>query len=287
MTLAGNKVYAFGSLASAEFGKVFHTKTQRWKRLSSRPILHRLNHAAALADDKIYLYGGRPRNDPAGFLQEMVEYDIVEDVYNVVSTSSAGPGFLSSMSAVFAEYTREILVFGGCVLDLDAYPAAQLSNRTHAFKVDSQSWREVPSRGPVPEPRKHHGACILGRKMYIYGGRQGLRERCDLWIADLSNMAWLTWSVVLQMPMPLVSNCSLDSFNGHLILYGGVGVEDTANAGLNVYFTQDRSWRSESSQQVTVQGRCPRVLGRQTNVKLHDSLLYFTADGVFLLSQAE
>ena len=215
---------------------------------------------------------------------EMMEYDILQDEFSFIGSSALeSPGAKRSLSAAFAEHSRDILVFGGRIPD--TFP--RFCNRIHAFNIDRKAWRELKCGGSRPQARKDHASVIVGQKWYIFGGNRGSRQAFnDLWVADLSNLSKVIWSrLPHDILLPDVSQVSLNYMQGRLVLFGGWrrAVEQPLNE-VFVFSTREKIWKSRAG---TVQGDKPQHKGRQLSVHFQKEILYFTTYGEFMLSQDE
>mmetsp|Transcript_40242 Transcript_40242/g.93582 ORF Transcript_40242/g.93582 Transcript_40242/m.93582 type:complete len:256 (-) Transcript_40242:80-847(-) len=55
------------------------------------------------------------------------------------------------------------------------------SSSSSSSAISTSRWQLRRPAGPLPQPRDHHGAAVLGSELYIYGGRVGAgREGADV-----------------------------------------------------------------------------------------------------------
>ena len=174
-TLVGHRVYFF----APSLGRLLYLhdlNTLKWQSVSLPGIESRYSHATELADDKIYLFGGR--SNVHTMFRDSIEFDIVPRTARLFY-ASGGPGQRRSMTAVWIPWRREIIYFGGIK------PSGKRCNDTFALNVDSISWTKLLMKGKLPRERTGHDAVRFGQRMYVYGGyTTNGRYLDDLQIAD-------------------------------------------------------------------------------------------------------
>mmetsp|Transcript_10009 Transcript_10009/g.37350 ORF Transcript_10009/g.37350 Transcript_10009/m.37350 type:complete len:925 (+) Transcript_10009:969-3743(+) len=90
-------------------------------------------------------------------------------------------------SNVWNEESQQYLyVFGGL---LDAQHQVS-SNQMYAFSVKEQKWRRIQQKGHIPKPRHDHSMCVVGGKMFLFGGTNSEEYYKDLLEFDLSSNTW-------------------------------------------------------------------------------------------------
>lgn len=269
--LVGDSVY----WATAGAGLwVFSRRSLRWNH--HRKYLRGLTrlHVAELANDKIYYFYG-------DHIPIIVEYDIVRARSKGITTFKKGPLGREFMSTVFAPWRKEIITFGGFVR------RGGRSNETHGLNIESRTWTKLKLRGKQPEPRTVHAAALRGTKMYIFGGfTTGDRLLSDLWVAELGNFCAPYWSrpqIEGLTPAPR-SLAALNNLNGVLVLFGGYP-EERRQTELQTYLAEENWWYESSGSTVEVHGEPPERSGDLLGVTTSEGILYFTTEGIFLLSR--
>ena len=273
VTLLGGKVYWAGGSGVLT---AFSFDNLRWQTLGKPLLGISMTHVAELADEKIYFYGGVGST-------ALVEYDTVLGAAREVETARTGPSGRRWMTAVFAPWRREIIYFGGI-----HRAGESRMNDTHAFNVDSQSWKELGLRGTPPQARTGHSAVIHEKKMYIYGGfNDDFEYLGDLWIAELSSLAAQTWSlVVTRGSLPTNRTvAALNNLNGRLVVFGGFCRDYNVRHAMSVFFPKTQEWKSRDGGEVRVAGSRPGDTTNHLSVTLSRGILYFTPSGIFLLSE--
>jgi hypothetical protein len=130
---------------------------------------------------------------------------------------------LSEHSAV--SYRDQVWVFGGNGPDGE-------SDELFRYDPATDSWAEVDTIGPGPEPREDHRAVVAGNRMLVFGGIRSpfFPETIDnVWELDLETLSWTRNtdlpSGLARMAVGAVPTDLSDGANHQVLLYGGV-VED-------------------------------------------------------------
>ena len=96
---------------------------------------------------------------------------------------------------------QELLVFGGWVsvgVSLfagisadDMESGGEFLNDLFALDVDKLEWRRITPKGTyLPEPRAGHTACVVGRRMLVFGGQTPTEPVNDLLEFNLDLCSW-------------------------------------------------------------------------------------------------
>ena len=282
-TLVGNRIYFFGGMWNA-FEAVLTLNPFGWREVFC-DVEERSDHVAGLVDDKIYIYGGAGSGFYDCFLDEIIEYDIINGDFREIECDNAVVGKRSSASMVYASWRRELIVFGG-VTNVDRF-AEHTMNDTAAFDVDRKCWRQIPIKGQVPHARAGHAAVLVSTNMYIYGGYTTEEQFLnDLWVADLRVNGPETWSTVRAVgntPVGRAIPC-FDRMRDLLILYGGFTRQANVERNLCVFNIRDKEWKRASTHEgIEVIGKKPRSALKHNGIKVSDGIVYVTPTGVFKL----
>ena len=271
--LVGRKVYCVNEGGSIH---LFDLQSREWTSL--QPILSTVTHwhAAQLADDKIFYFGG---NKP-------MEFDTVLGTARVLETVNKGAEGTIFLTAVFASWRSEIITFGGYSSQIE-----NRTNETHAFNVVTKKWRKFSFKGEQPTPRNAHGATVYGSKMYIYGGYDRNTQLLgDLWILELANFRPSVWSrpKTYGIAPDRCSSPTLNNLHGQLIVCGGsTGSTGNQFRYVQVFHVESNTWLDESSPQVVVDGNGPNPKKCYRGLDMHMGILYFTHKDVYVLSNIE
>ena len=280
-TLVGNSIYCFGGKYSEYFGAVLSLGASTWKILDVPVTIRtRAFHTAVLVDDKIYINGGEQEGQQ--YDTTMVEFDTVTEAYSHVETSAAGHRERTGASAVYTEWNRSIVYFGG----MEYGNAQPRRNDITIFSFYTLSWRPAIPKGQLPPPRSGHGATLDMFNMYVFGGFGGGKTFFnDLWIADLQYMPVVTWSLVECggfTPAGRITP-SLNKIGSFLLVLGGSSPAQVKDENAVLLYLERKEWAKVPSESVKLSGIGP--LARSYNaVKVTDGLQYLEAGGVYKLA---
>lgn len=271
-TLVGGRIYWTSILGKLH---IYSLKYNRW--LEGNETLPGVDETdvGVLCDDRIFFCGGMNR-------RSLIEYDTVLGESRQLQTVHAPPLDYEGMSAVFADWRREIVYFGGVSKGLEG----DHSNETYAFNVDNQGWTHLKMRGAHPEPRVDHQAVLLGTKMYVFGGfDQDDYYFDELWIADLFLSKHVFWSsprVTGAIPS-LQSPVSVNVYDGRLVVFGAKRYNNVEV----IYFLhpKESKWEDSLNSNIVVTGIPPTNTRYQKGVSTGSGIIYFTVSNVHSLSK--
>lgn len=135
---------------------------------------------------RLYLFGGQLENDVFAdlyyfelntFKSPKARWEVVEPVNNF------GPPPLTNHSV--AVHKTKMYVFGG------VYNNERVSNDLWCYDAAVNKWTQIPTTGAVPLPVNEHSSCIVGDKLFIYGGNDfsGVIYN-TLHVLDLRTFVW-------------------------------------------------------------------------------------------------
>lgn len=278
-TLVGNRIYCFGANNSNDFGAIFQIDSHTWTPLPAPEVsLDRYYHTAVLVEDKIYFHGGEIAST---HLDDLVEYDTVLSTFRQIYPHK-GNLKRSAGSAIFAPWRREIIFYAGI-----EYGGAPMRRNDATFlNVDTMTWSDTTTKGELPPPRSAHDASLDLYNMYIFGGYGGGNLYLnDLWVADLSTRFTMTWSKVVSTGLTPVgrSVLCLNKLGPMLVLFGGYGGYGNVREELELFVLKDKNWTKAPGEIAKLEGNLPFSHGYASE-NVNDSILYFTAKGVYKLS---
>ena len=154
----------------------------------------------------------------------------------------AAPAARSGHTAVAVESAvwggALVVVFGGLASSAGpAPPAAPASTQAGApgsgedrtqqrflgdvvvLHAESRAWFR-PAQAVGPGGRAFHAAAVLGRRMFVFGGRTGRRKHRDVWVLDTDS--W-QWSALATTNDPAARDFAgvVGVGPDHLVLFGG------------------------------------------------------------------
>uniref|UniRef100_A0A1A8GFI9 Multiple EGF-like-domains 8 n=1 Tax=Nothobranchius korthausae TaxID=1143690 RepID=A0A1A8GFI9_9TELE len=182
----GNMVIFGGELANGSLASdvwKYRPMEDDWQQLgfsSSRGAPKLANHAAAVVDSYLYVFGGRTEEDM--FSSTLYRFGLHGfGRWETVQPTGGKPPASAGHSMVFHNHSRTLLVYGG-----HRPTTARFSvrvNNTDVFHVDRRFWTSFRSRFPAAGPRERafHTATVIGNYMVVYGGNVHIHyqeEKC-------------------------------------------------------------------------------------------------------------
>lgn len=161
-----DKIYVFGGKNGDGYSNrlyEFNPATDAWKRLADMPEAKQTN--GEIVDGSLYVFGGYNGATSARI-----------DAYNIAQNSWSHVGDMSTgVSTHAATVSAEYIWLVGDYSDLSFI--AVYNTRTNEFKKLTSNMT----------PRRHAAAEVVGNKLYIYGGNNGVDVLNSLEVADISN----------------------------------------------------------------------------------------------------
>ncbi|HYZ45071.1 MAG TPA: kelch repeat-containing protein, partial [Xanthobacteraceae bacterium] len=232
-TAAGGKLYVLGGLGifpgwePKQMLWSFDPAGNEWTRLPNIPEgIHHPGFAAI--GEKLYSIGGFTIARPATGLPAWVPSKSVW-IYDTNAKSwSKGPDLPTPRGALTATaHENKIYAIGGAKNPTystpELRPTVPVENMasTEVLDIATGTWSAA---APMLTARNHHGASLIGGKIYVVGGRIG-----STFIIGLSNnvstnevydIAKNTWAAALGMPTPR-SGVGTAVLNGRMHVLGG------------------------------------------------------------------
>ena len=189
-----------------------------WERITQLPT-ERESFATAVVDNKIYLIGGtlsenrkkRPRG-PLG-LSTVEVYD------TQTNTWQRGVNMPTLRHGAKAAVVNGIIyVFGGYSAKDKKIVNMKFPTVVEAYDPQTDTWSR---KQDMPVPRIHFGLGVVAGKVYIIGGRTGVRE--PITRVDIYDPATDTWTTAPQMPVQ--RDLDFDSVavaNNRIYVIGGI-----------------------------------------------------------------
>ncbi|MFT7800605.1 multiple epidermal growth factor-like domains protein 8 [Arapaima gigas] len=198
------------------------------------------NHAAAVVDNYLYVFGGRTEEDM--FSSTLYRFALMREVWETVHPSGGKPPATAGHSMVFHAPSRTLLVYGG-----HRPTTARFSvrvNSTDIFHVDKRFWTSFRSRFPASGPRERafHSATVIGNYMVVYGGNVHIHyqeEKCydeEIFFYHLGCHQWVTLGESPMQRMPVRGRYShvATVMEGRVLLVAG-GYSGVARGDLLAY----------------------------------------------------
>lgn len=206
----GNMVIFGGELANGSLASdvwMYRPLQDDWQQHGfsySRGAPKLANHAAAVVDSYLYVFGGRTEEDM--FSSSLFRFGLHgSGRWEIVQSTGGKPPATAGHSMVFHSPSRTLLVYGG-----HRPTTARFSvrvNNTDVFHVDRRFWTSFRSRFPATGPRERafHSATVIGNYMVVYGGNVHIHyqeEKCydeEIFFYHLGCHQWVSagerWSL--------------------------------------------------------------------------------------------
>ena len=228
VTVVGSKVCLLGGLDLGAARRadyfVLDLVQKEWRHLPFREISQVFEsgvdlraHTGTLIDSRIVYIGGF-----VGFGEDQISdavfcFDIVLEEFRKVETYGNVRGSIASHTANVLPESDEIIVYGG-TFTKDSFPAHPL----YALNASSMTWTKLRWQGEAPTDRANHSACMLHRKLYIFGGfTEAGRVLNDMHVLDFSTQIPAFSRPHLPWTPEGRFGSAMFVFRGHIFLFGG------------------------------------------------------------------
>lgn len=135
---------------------------------------------------RLYLFGGQLENlvyDDLYFF-ELNTFKLPKAKWEIVEPqNNFKPPPLTNHSMLV--YKNKLYVFGG------VYNNEKVLNDLWCYDPTINKWMQVPTTGRNPPPTNEHSACVVGDRLFIYGGNDFSGIIYSLmYVLDLTNFSW-------------------------------------------------------------------------------------------------
>jgi len=226
-------------LTNADAIWTLDTVSSTWKseQTDNPNVGRRVGHTACF-DEKanvVYLYGGIKHEQ---WFSDVHKLNIKNMKWTKIEAIGKAPTRAYHSCTMDFE---ELLIFGGmCPTTMTNTDGC--SSELSIFSTESNSWYTPITTGEIPAGRSGHSACMLDRKLYIFGGWDTTQCFNDIHVLDLGIMNFVHQSTYGSVPSPRIWHASqLLSDNKRFCIYGGFnGVH--ALDDLFIFSSVDNSW---------------------------------------------
>lgn len=204
-----------GAQPDQSFGSVYHLSLDTFRLTKMQEELHpRYEHAAALHNSQIFVFGGA---DTSGNRNDLQKLDLV--CKKVIEDSGGEPPSPRTIHNVGFHEGR-LLVWGGG----DAGSAPVEDTALHSLCLETGKWSRFESVGDIPCSRHGHVVCCVGDKLYVHAGMTGPNILDDLHYTEISDLksdcAWTKQSTSGRQPVARAAHSSAPH-NQHFYIFGG------------------------------------------------------------------
>ena len=262
-TLVGSNIYVFGGCDShACFNDlyVFDADCMYWTAPECTgevpPVLRAMT--ATAVGKKVIIFGG---GDGPAYYNDVYVLDTLNLRYSKPKISGTHPSKRRAHTACL--YKHGIYIFGGG----DGVKALNDIWRLEVSDSKKMSWKLIspPSKsGGRPTARGYHTSNMVGSKLIIFGGSDGLECFRDVWVFDVDTQVWR--AVEIKVSFPRLSHTATIIGSYLFVIGGHDGVEYSSDVLLLNLVTMQWDKRK-------IYGTPPSGRGYHGTV-LHDSRLF-------------
>ena len=290
VTLVGSEIYVFGGISTARYVRTksifaFNVVLKRWRLIELPRVIAGLSnfslasHTATLVHDCIIFIGGIIGMVGDVRSRFVFQYDLVLEKFTEVETHG-NPKQLRVVyhSADALPESDNIIVFSG-----DMGGGNSNNHPLYTFNAITMTWIKQTWTGKVPVTRSLHATCMVGHRLYIFGGfTRRLEVLNDLHILDCSTRVPMFTELRLGWTPSGRYGTVLVQFQKMLFLFGGkssatqhsIEFKTDELVGFNL---ADQSWTEIPSWRV---GKRPSRRSNHKAVALKDKIVVFGGTNV-------
>ncbi|XP_060781038.1 kelch domain-containing protein 3 isoform X2 [Neoarius graeffei] len=234
----------------------------------------RVNHAAVAVGHKVYSFGGYCSGEDYETLRQIDVHIFNTGSHRWWTPKVTGtvPGARDGHSACVLN--RDMYIFGGYEQLADCF-----SNDIHKLDSITMCWSLIKATGTPARWRDFHSATIIGRKMFVFGGRADrfgpFHSNNEIYcnkikVFDTETNSWLNTPTNQIQPEGRRSHSAF-TYNGELYIFGGY------NARLDRHFNDLWKFNPEafSWKKVEPKGKFPCPRRRQCCCIVGDRIILF------------
>ncbi|XP_037499359.1 kelch domain-containing protein 3 isoform X1 [Rhipicephalus sanguineus] len=187
-------------------------------RLEGGP--RRVNHAAVAINGKVYSFGGYCTGE---------DYNTRKPIdVHVLNTVSLRWALVQTQShpddVPFQRYGHTVMAYGDYAYLWGGRNDDGACNILYRFDTNTLTWSRPKVCGHVPGARDGHSACVMGNRMYVFGGFEEQADRFsqDVHYLDLDTMLW-QYVPTRGQPPQWRDFHSASAIGGRMYVWGGRG----------------------------------------------------------------
>ncbi|KAL8205926.1 hypothetical protein R6Q57_009477 [Mikania cordata] len=203
----------------------------------------RYEHAAAVVEDKMYIFGG---NHSGRYLNDLQTLDLRNWTWSKVEVkaNSEDPVKVTPCAG------HSLIPWEGNKLISIAGHSKDASEviTVKAFDLQTYTWSTMKTYGKPPVSRGGQSVTLVGTNLVIFGGQDGNRTLLnDLHILDLETMTWDEIDTIGVSPSPRSDHVAAVHAERYLLIFGG-GTHATCFNDLHVLDLKTMEWSRPSQQ---------------------------------------
>lgn len=286
-----NKLYVFGGVRwlsdigeAAESNEilVFDADSHTLNKIVTGGQVPSSRSSATMAGvgSKLYVFGGLSRD--YGWLNDLYAFDTETKQWQNVAYEGTPPSPRDKLTCV--AMGTKILFFGGfgpvedTETDTSEPDQAQFGwfNDLFSFDTENCTWEKLtPSFTGCPTPRAAHGMCVVGSKLVIFGGRDSVGRKNDLYILDMETMEWISTQATGRQPEPR-SFHTCTAVGNRVVVFGGRSLDNAHFDDLHIFDTDTNEWLQPLSS-----GDKPSARGVHTATLVGDQFILYGGSSDF------
>ncbi|KAH9328495.1 hypothetical protein KI387_000603, partial [Taxus chinensis] len=209
--------------------------------VSGRRPKARYEHAAAVVQEKMYVFGG---NHNGRYLNDIQVIDLKYLTWSKIEAKMASDQAPLSPCAGHSliRWGNKLLAVAGHTKDPSDTVTVQ------CFDTETCTWSWFKSYGKAPIARGGQSVTLVGSNLVMFGGEDSKRTLLnDLNILDLETMTWDAIEAVGTPPSPRSDHTAAVHADKYLLIFGG-GSHSTCFNDLHVLDLQTMEWSQPKMQ---------------------------------------
>ena len=236
---SGDQVVIIGGANPSETFSDIHTldlSTLSWNMTTPSGFKARYEHVAFIPEslpDKIYvLLGANQENN----LDEIQCYHIPTEKWTTVKTTGSAPCPRTHHST--ATIGDNVYFFSGGKSGAEPVQDRQV----YCFNASNTTWQSLSISGDCPSPRHGHTICVIGSKLFCFGGMAGTKFYNDIHVIDIEKGSWSAPKVKKRcMPEARTAHAAV-AYGTAMYVFGGMNKEGMALDDLWKFDTTTLQW---------------------------------------------
>ncbi|KAI3701954.1 hypothetical protein L6452_27470 [Arctium lappa] len=203
----------------------------------------RYEHAAAVIDNRMYIFGG---NHNGRYLSDLQALDLHKWEWSKIEVkeNSEAPLKVAPCAghSLIAWEGNKLITIAGHTKD----PSELI--QVKAFDLQTYTWSTMKTYGKPPVSRGGQSVTVVGTSLVIFGGQDANRTLLnDLHILDLETMTWDEIDTLGVSPSPRSDHAAAVHADRYLLIFGG-GTHSTCFNDLHVLDMQTMEWSRPTQQ---------------------------------------
>lgn len=146
----------------------------------------RLCHTSVVHGDNMYIYGGHITQPSSEYFHtvknDLYVCNIKTREWSAIPAGEDAPRRTEHTAVVYDNY---MVLFGGYSGTGNGY-----ENSVMMFNFTTHAWETLATNGEAPSARSAHTSVVVGNKMYVFGGWNGIHCMNDLHELDFETKTW-------------------------------------------------------------------------------------------------